>query len=178
MPPQLTFQVIRGTALSEQELSEIIALCSRAYEADYMPFYRTFSAPTHLLARFEGTPISHALWVTRWLQPAGLPLLRTAYVEAVATEPAYRGRGFATALMRRLADEIQGGYELGGLSPADRGLYFALGWQLWRGPLFVRTTEGLVPTPGERAMILRLSKTPPLDLDAPLSVEWREGEVW
>jgi hypothetical protein len=27
-------------------------------------------------------------------------------------------------------------------------------------------------------MILRLPRTPPLDLDAPLSIEWREGDLW
>jgi hypothetical protein len=29
-----------------------------------------------------------------------------------------------------------------------------------------------------KVMILRLPCTPPLDLDAPLSAEWREGELW
>jgi hypothetical protein len=35
-----------------------------------------------------------------------------------------------------------------------------------------------VDTPDERVMILSLPQTPSLDLDLPLSVEWREGEVW
>ena len=36
----------------------------------------------------------------------------------------------------------------------------------------------LLPTPEEQVMVLRLPKTPPLDLELPLSAEWREGEVW
>jgi aminoglycoside 2'-N-acetyltransferase I len=58
------------------------------------------------------------------------------------------------------------------------GGYARLGWELWRGPLFVRTDAGLMPTPDEEVMILRLPRTTPLDLDSPLSAEWREGELW
>jgi hypothetical protein len=35
------------------------------------------------------------------------------------------------------------------------------------------------PTPDETVMILRLRATPAdLDLHAPLSAEWRRGELW
>jgi aminoglycoside 2'-N-acetyltransferase I len=107
--------------------------------------------------------------VTRWLQPGDGPRLRTAYVEMVATEPGFQRRGFATAVHD---------FDLGGLCPAAPGLYARLGWVFWRGPLSIRTPEGLAPTPEERIMILRLPKTPALDLDLPLSAEWRQGEVW
>jgi hypothetical protein len=69
-------------------------------------------------------------------------------------------------------------FELGALCPAAPDLYARLGWVYWRGPLFIRTPEGLTPTLEERIMILKLPKTPALDLDSPLSAEWREGEVW
>ncbi|GAF68279.1 unnamed protein product, partial [marine sediment metagenome] len=36
-----------------------------------------------------------------------------------------------------------------------------------------------IPTPGEEVMIHRLPHTPPsLDLHAPLSTDWRPGDVW
>ncbi len=61
----------------------------------------------------------------------------------------------------------------------QRQLYYErLGWELWCGPLAIRTERGLVATPGEEVMILRLSKTPALDLDHRLTAEWRQGEVW
>ena len=138
MPDSLTLDVIRSAVLAGSERSEILALCSRAHGMDYEPLYRTFLDATHVLARWHGTLVSHALWVTRWLQCGALPSLRTAYVEAVATEEAWRGRGFATAVMRRVAAEI-GDFGLGGLSSAQPGLYARLGWELWRGPLFIRT---------------------------------------
>jgi aminoglycoside 2'-N-acetyltransferase I len=177
MPEGLSLQVIKGGDLSEQERHEVVALCSRAFETDYGVFLPTFLDATHILARRQGALVSHALWITRWLQPEGLPSLRTAYVEAVATAEAYRGRGYATVVMERLSQEVKD-FELGGLSPAGQGLYARLGWDLWRGPLFIRTGAELVPTPDEVVMVLRLPNTPSLDLDAALSAEWREGELW
>jgi aminoglycoside 2'-N-acetyltransferase I len=51
--------------------------------------------------------------------------------------------------------------------------------ELWRGPLFIRTGARLDPTPEESVMILRLERTPAdLDLDEPLSAEWRTAELW
>jgi len=78
-----------------------------------------------------------------------------------------------------LVDEIQD-YELAALSPFSVEYYERLGWERWRGPLFIRTKEGnLLPSlDDEEVMILRLPKTPVLDLSAPLSAEWREGELW
>ncbi len=79
--------------------------------------------------------------------------------------------------MQRLAKEIVD-YELGALCPAEPSLYLKLGWIFWRGPLYIRTPKGLIPTPDEKIMILNLPKTPVLNLDEPLSAEWREGELW
>jgi len=172
-----TLQVIRGADAPLGLLAEITTLCSRAFEQDYAPFLATFPQPVHVLAFLEGTLVSHALWVTRWLQQSDGPLLRTAYVEGMATEPTLQGHGYGTAVMRRLAEEIRD-HDLGALSTSSVGFYTRLGWELWRGPLSVRTVQGALPCPEDSAMILRLPSTPPLDLDGPLSVEWREGEVW
>ncbi len=178
MNSELTLQILRGQDLSARQESDVINLCARAYEEDFEPLFRTFTGATHILAHLEGALVSHALWVTRWLQPRGLPILRTAYIEAVATEKAFRGLGYATQVMQQVAQEISA-FELGGLSPADTTLYAHLGWEFWRGPLSIRTDRGLLPTPNEQVMILRLPATPSsLDLDASLSAEWREGELW
>ena len=79
--------------------------------------------------------------------------------------------------MRTLADAVQD-YDLAALCPAEEGLYLRLGWQCWQGPLYIRSVAGPVPTPEETVMILRLPRTPALDLSAPLSAEWRDGEIW
>ena len=120
---------------------------------------------------------SHACWLARRLQPGTHRPLRTAYVEAVATDPYHQRKGYATVVMRRLATAISG-YELGALSPATASLYERLGWRKWRGALSIRTDTGPFATPEEEVMVLRLPGSPQLYLDGPLSAEWRQGELW
>ena len=177
METELNLEVIRDIHLTEEQRSAIHTLCNRAYEEDLTSLFETFTDSTHVLGYLEETLVSHAMWVTRWLQPGDGPTLRTAYVEMVATEANFQRRGFASAIMKRLAEAIYD-FELGGLCPAEPELYAKLGWVFWRGPLFIRTSGKLIPTPDEKVMILRLPKTPTLDLSLPLSAEWREGEVW
>lgn len=174
----LKIDVVQSQLLSDLERNAIIAFCTRAYGEDMEPLFRTFSNPTHVRGFYNGSLASHALWITRLLQAGNRPLLRTAYVEAVATDPAWRNRGFATAVMRRVAAEVQD-FDLAALSPFDVGYYARLSWEAWQGPLLIRTEDGLQASPeDEEVMILRLPKTPPLDLTQPLSAEWREGELW
>ena len=177
MAHHITFEVPRAEDLTSVYRAEIIRLCSAAYAESFAHLFEMLPGSTHVLARLDGKLVSHAAWVTRWLQPEREELLRTAYVEAVATVPEYQGRGFATAVMKELDAQI-GSYDLGALSPSDAAFYERLGWELWRGPLAIRTESGLLPTPDEEVMILRLAGTPKLDLSRGLTAEWRGGELW
>lgn len=177
MAHDMTFEVARAEDLTTAHRAEIISLCAAAYEENFDHLFEMLPGSTHVLARLEGKLVSHAEWVTRWLQPEGQELLRTAYVEAVATAPEYQKRGFATAVMNELRAQI-GSHDLGALSPFDVAFYGRLGWELWRGPLAIRMERGLLPTPDEEVMILRLAGTPNLDLSGRLTAEWREGELW
>ena len=177
MSEALKLAVIEDRDLSSTDRAAVIDLCSRAFETDFAPLFNTFHEPTHVLAKLDGVLVSHALWVTRWLQAGSGLLLRTAFVEAVATDPAYQGRGYSTQVMQTLQAAIAD-YDLAGLSTGRPGFYARLGWQSWRGPLFVRTEVGLLATPTDSVMILSLPHTPPLDLAGPLSAEWRVGELW
>ncbi|HKY53735.1 MAG TPA: GNAT family N-acetyltransferase [Anaerolineales bacterium] len=177
MDENLKLEVVHANQLTSQQLAEIHALCNRAYGKDLGYLFRTFTDTTHVIGQWGSAIVSHAMWVTRWLQPGNQAPLRTAYIEMVATEPQFQHRGFATAVMHQLANAIHD-YELGGLCPAEPALYAKLDWVFWQGPLFIRTPDGLLSTPEENIMILLLPKTPPLDLTLPLSAEWREGELW
>jgi aminoglycoside 2'-N-acetyltransferase I len=174
---RLDVEVVASDALSASDLDEVRALCSDAYREDFTRTIDQIGPGWHLLGRREGILVSHVMWVTRFLQPTSLEPLRTAYVEAVATEPACQRRGYATALLRRLADEVQD-YDLAALAPSDETFYARLGWEVWRGPLLIRRGRVLEATPDETVMVLRLPRTPGLDLDEPLSAEWRRGELW
>lgn len=174
----IEFRVVAGKDMTPVECEGVIRLCNLAYDEDMGAVIDQFVDPVHVLGFYQSVLVCHALWVTRFLQPQGSLLLRTAYVEAVATHPDYRSRGFASAIMKKIIDEIQD-FELAGLAPFNVDYYGRLGWELWRGALYVRRYENLVVSPpGERLMIYRLLKTPELDLDGSISVEWREGEIW
>lgn len=177
MVNELSINVIVRRDISKSDFSEILDLCSGAYGVDFRPLMATFPEATHVLGRYCGRLVSHSLWVTRWLQCPELPPWRTAYVEAVATDERYRNHGFATSVMKRLAEEIKG-FDIGALSTGSFDFYARLGWVSWRGPLSIRKDGELLPTPGDTVMVLSLSGTPALDSDAPLSAEWREGELW
>jgi aminoglycoside 2'-N-acetyltransferase I len=170
-------QRLSTEALPESMASAVRELCDLAYHSPTAPYFAAIGPGEHLLGWEEGVLVSHLMWVTRWLQMGDDAPLRTAYVEMVATAAVFQGQGRATALLQYFPSQVEH-FDLAALCPATVRLYSRLGWQLWRGPLGVRTETGLLPTPEERVMVLPLPRSPPLDLTLPLSVEWRPGEVW
>ncbi|MCX6046472.1 MAG: GNAT family N-acetyltransferase [Chloroflexi bacterium] len=103
----------------------------------------------------------------------------TAFVDAVATRPAYQGQGLGSALLRHLATVIPD-YVMACLQTDRVAFYTHVGWELWRGPLAGRAEHELIPTPEQQGvMILRLPQTPPLDLDSLLTIESQlPARIW
>jgi aminoglycoside 2'-N-acetyltransferase I len=166
--------------LDNKTRSEIVRVCVAAHdEPDFEHLFRYIpSGGRHFLGYADAALVSHAVVTTRWLWVSGNRRLMTAYVDAVATLPAYQGQGFGTAVMRLLATGIED-HDVACLE-TERPTFFArLGWELWRGPLAgVRASE-VIPTPGQQGiMILRLRRTPELDLDDALTIECEDGRVW
>jgi aminoglycoside 2'-N-acetyltransferase I len=133
----------------------------------------------HFLVEEAGEMVAHASVVGRELHPGG-HRLATGYVEAVATRPNHQGRGLGSAVMREANAYIDRKFQLGALATGRPSFYERLGWVGWRGPTFVRTGAGLVRTAeDDGAVFVRLTPTTPqLDLTAPISCEWRPGDVW
>lgn len=171
----------RTGELDDAPRANIIALCIAAHQnEDFRNLFAYFpNGGLHLLG-YEGAElVGHAVVTTRWLQPAGLPPLKTGYVDAVSTAPARQGQGIGSAVMRGLAVAIADEYEIACLETDREGFYARLGWETWRGPLAGRSADGLVPTPDQRGvMILRLPRTPGLDLDGGLSIECQSARIW
>ena len=134
---------------------------------------------THVVLELGGELLAHAAVVERHIEVDGWPL-RTGYVEAVATRVGHQGRGHGSAVMGEVAAIIRDGFELGVLGSGRFAFYERLGWERWRGTSFVRTTHGLEATPDDDAylLVLRTPSTPPLDLRAAITCEWRPGDVW
>lgn len=159
----------------------IVNLCIVAHqEEDFKNLFSYVpSGGWHFLA-FQGEQlVSHAMVTTRWLQPEGHPLLKTAYIDAVATLPDAQGRGHGSTLMRHLASRIDVKYVIGCLETDRVEFYERLGWEVWRGPLAGRSEQGLIPTLEQKGiMILRLSQTPALNLDSTLTIECQDERIW
>lgn len=159
----------------------IIRVCVEAHQEEDFNNLFTYipSGGWHFLAYQNEQLVSHAMVTTRWLQPESHPLLKTAYIDAVATLPAYQGQGYGSAILRQIASAINNEYVIACLETDRESLYRRLGWQTWRGPLAGRSEHGLIPTPDQRGiMILRLSQTPALNLDSALSIECQTGRIW
>jgi aminoglycoside 2'-N-acetyltransferase I len=137
------------------------------------------SGGRHVLGHLDGRIVGHAVATTRHVQPEGHPILRTAFLDAVATHPDVQHRGVATAVVGRLG-EVLDDYEVGCLQTDIPAFYERIGWEPWRGALAGRRDDGtLVPTPEQRGvMVLRLPTTPPLDLDGRLTIECQPNRVW
>ena len=179
-PEGLRIATARTADLGPVQRAAIVDLCSWAHGVDFGELF-AFLPPDglHVIAHLDAEVVGHAVTTTRWLRPGALPFLRCAYVDAVATAPTHQRLGIGSAVMRRLAEAADvDGYDIGGLESELRGFYEPLGWMRWRGARAAQTDAGPVATPDEEGVfVLRLARTPPLDVDGPLTVK-ADGRFW
>ena len=174
---------LRTDELSLSELRDLRALFDEAWWGDDAfdddDWAHTIGG-THFVMEVDGTVRSHVSVVPRTLVTGGRSFA-TGYVEAVATRERDRGRGYASELMRAATHHIDGRYELGALGTELFDFYARFGWERWRGPTSVRTDEGELATPEEDGFVMvhPTRATPAgLDVDAPISCDWRPGDAW
>jgi|WetSurMetagenome_2_1015567.scaffolds.fasta_scaffold522060_1 aminoglycoside 2'-N-acetyltransferase I len=177
IPSQMEIRTVPLHALTSEQTTQIIELCSEVFRLDYA-FYMDLDLPrVHVLGYAGERLVAHALWLTRRLRVGAGPWLEAAYVEGVATHADFRRQGYGSAVMRRLQGEISG-FDLGALSPSQAGWYERLGWERWQGPLFIIKDDVAEATADECVLIYRTPKTGALDRTAPLTGEWRPFELW
>src|SRR5215216_5788929 len=178
MNEPITVTSARTEELSADTRAAIIRVCIAAHQKGDFEHLFTYipSGGIHALAYRADQLVSHAVVTPRRLQPEGLPLLRTAYVDAVATLPAYQGQGIGSRVMSHLASLLDD-FEIACLETDRISFYARIGWEEWRGPLAGRSGDELLPTPDQKGiMILRLARTPPLDVDSSLTIEY-DGRI-
>jgi aminoglycoside 2'-N-acetyltransferase I len=141
--------------------------------------WRHAQGGVHFLAEIDGEIVAYASVAERTLGVDGR-LLRTGYVEALATAVGRQGRGIGSRLMREVNAYICGRFELGALGTGRFGFYDRLGWLIWRGETSVRTPDGLRRTADEDGyiMVLPTPTSPALDLAAAISCDPRSGDAW
>jgi len=183
-PPVVRIRRLPTDVLSSREIAAIRELLDAAFwdeedERFTEEDWQHSIGGIHVVLDVDGEIVAHASVVERELHVAGRPL-RTGYVEAVATAPAHQRRGYGTQVMQAIDAEIRAEYELGALGTGEIAFYARLGWRVWQGPTSVRTPAGERRTLDEDGgiMVLFTPSTPAIELDAPISCEWRPGDVW
>jgi aminoglycoside 2'-N-acetyltransferase I len=187
MPPASTrIRTIETDGLTPSEVDAIRGLMDVAFGEDKEERFTDDDwahaiGGRHFLLEIDGSIAGHASVVERELHVGGRPI-RTGYVEAVAVDPGRQGQGLGSVVMDEVGADIRARFELGALGTGRHAFYERLGWRTWQGPTSVRTADGEQRTPDEDGLILVLEtpSTPivPLDLHAPLSCDWRPGDVW
>ena len=181
---QLRVEIIPCAQMTAEDERAIARLCAAAWPDPADPFSADDLAHahggTHLVVRdARGAIRSHAAIVPRriWVGEVPLP---AGYLEAVATDPVHRGRGYASAILARAGERIRTGDDLGLLSGEGRSLYRRHGWEPWTGPSLVRGPGGVRPTPGEDGgiQLLRTDRVRWVRGDEPIACEERAGDPW
>jgi aminoglycoside 2'-N-acetyltransferase I len=133
----------------------------------------------HALTWSTGELVGHASVIQRRLIHAGRAL-RTGYVEAVGVRPDHQRQGHATAMMTALERVIKGAYDLGALGATDEAarMYESRGWLKWQGTTWALTPQKTIRTEEDDNCIYVLPTTTPLDITAPLTCDWRDGDPW
>lgn len=176
-------RLVPSDALRPDEVAALRELFDEAWRDDAEGFtdqdWSHAVGGVHVIAAAEGRVVAHASVVQRELQ-AGGRRLRTGYVEAIATRPSHQRQGLGSLVIGEVGELIDRTYPLGALATGVVGFYERLGWVAWEGPTSVRTAAGTVRTATEDGNVfVRLTPaSPKLDLSAPISCDWRPGDVW
>jgi aminoglycoside 2'-N-acetyltransferase I len=133
----------------------------------------------HVFVEIGELLVAHAAIVERPLEIDDRPF-RTGYVEAVATDPSYQGRGFGSAVMHAVGEQIRRHFAIGALCTGLDGYYERFGWERWTGPTHVRHADGTEPSPDDDGLIfvLRHGPSAEVELTSPISCEARAGDDW
>lgn len=175
-----TARLIHTSDLDAETLHNARGLLFDAYAGEFTDSdWEHALGGMHALVFHRGTLLAHAAVVQRRVLYRG-SALRCGYVEGVAVQQDWRGRGLGHAVMDAAEQVIRGAYQLGALSASGAGerLYRPRGWLRWRGPTSVLSPDGPVPTPEDDDTVFVLPVDATVDPGAGLMCDWRDGDVW
>lgn len=168
-------------ALSAAELRAVRHLLDLAYRGEFSDAdWHHALGGTHALIRQGEEVLAHGSLVPRRLWVGRRPT-RVGYVEAIAVLPRMHGQGLGGKIMKALAGVIERDFEMGALATGEPDFYHRFGWVGWQGPTFVRHADGRKKRSRDAdggIMVLRTSRTPPLELTRSLTCDARPGDAW
>ncbi len=124
--------------------------------------------------------VAHAAVVLRTIV-VGPREYRAGYVEAVAVHPVLQGQGLGSRVMAAVNDIVRTRFEIGALSTGEWHFYERLGWERWRGPVYVRARDGRLVRAvdeDESVMVLRGRAGSTIDLTSAIACDERAGDAW
>jgi aminoglycoside 2'-N-acetyltransferase I len=177
-----TLRLVSSAELGSGEWAALTDLCIAAFNEPWDTYWRDIGPGLHVIAEgSDGAVVAHSAIVDRPLYP-GSRVLQAGYVEAVAVQPHLQRSGLGTRVMGEIHRLLHERYELGALGTSKQPFYERLGWVVWRGPTWIRNPDGRAERSADEdggIMVRFTPRTPPdLDLDQPIAVDWRPGEVW
>lgn len=179
-PDMPIVSVFSTSSASEDVLERIRGLLEESFEGDFSEDdWDHALGGWHVVITEGDEAVSHAAVVPRRMQ-FGDRVLRSGYLEAVATAPSRRRSGLGSLVMTEAAKVVRREFDVGVLSTGRHRFYERLGWERWRGPTFVRREGQPVRTPDEDdgIMVLRFGLSVDLEPAAPIVCESRRGDDW
>ncbi|MDG4824116.1 GNAT family N-acetyltransferase [Asanoa sp. WMMD1127] len=173
-------ELVHTSAAGATALGAAYRLLEEVFEGDFgAEDWEHSLGGMHAFAWEGDDLVGHGSVVQRRLVHNGRAL-RCGYVEGVGVRADQRRRGHGAAVMGALESVIRAAYDLGALGTTDLGepFYRSRGWLRWTGPLAALTPDGSKPTPEEQGAVYVFPGVMPLDLSAPLTCDWRDGDVW
>ncbi len=176
-------RVLRTTELTDDELAAVRSLLGDAFDGDFSDddWHHTLGGSHVVVVDPADTVVAHAALVSRSIG-VGDRRFQAGYVEGVATAPHRRGEGLGSLVMSRVAQVLTAKFELGVLSTDRHSFYERLGWERWRGPSGVRSSDGATvfatPDEDDGIMVRRFGPSATVELTSMISCDPRTGDHW
>ena len=175
----LHIELKRTFALSKEGRREVLDTCNAAFGQPFDILFDLLPPDgAHFLGRVEGRLVAHLVLTDRSLRFGEGTWLRAGYIDAVATLPDFRHRGYATELLRSAIAVVRGRYDLFALATNIPQLYTGCGFVKWRGRQLVESENGAGVAATEEQgnlMVLPLGSAVPTDDILPVVANWRPG---
>jgi aminoglycoside 2'-N-acetyltransferase I len=169
----------RTFALSREERRVVLDTCNAAFGQPFDILFDLLPPDgAHFLGHVDGRLVAHLVVTDRSMRFGEGRWLRAGYIDAVATLPDFRRRGYASELLRAAIEIGRRRYDLFALATSIPQLYSGCGFAKWRGRQFVENQDcaGVVATEEQgNLMVLPFGNAVPEDDTLPVVANWRPG---